>query len=194
MLFTLLRTLLSLLMLLCSGANPVADDLSLDSLDIFSSPSESQSEASLNPGVHLDTLSSGSDLGVPFTLEGTTDQDSVLIGAEDCLTVNGQLRKRDGAICPAPRVVESSNLGIFGDSDDEDLVPPTEEERKRDPLLCTEIWLFFGRIFDVCCDGPYGPFVIDPDVRLIYNYISNCYDGKFKLGISYYLLPLNAPG
>ena len=192
MLLPSIYTLFIIPLLRHSWASPVSDDLSLTSFDILDPISETLSDASVDPNLYLDSLSSsssGSDLNLFEPLEQTADpgwpEDLGVVTVADnyCPVVNGQSRKRDGTTCPAPGAVTLPTLGIFGDPNDEDIITQSEEDKKKNPNICSEIMFFFGRIFDVCCNGPFGPYVIDTDVRLIYNYISDCRLGKFKLDI-----------
>lgn len=86
-----------------------------------------------------------------------------------------RMRKRNDAICPAPEM--PPNLGIFVDEDTD-----ADTYNAEDSLTtgggqkpeCEEKVPALGRIFDVCCNGPLGPFAIDHRVRLVYNYIGGC--------------------
>lgn len=160
-----------------------------ESSDLFDLDPESISKESLDPNVYLNSVSllqSESDTSL-FENPGQNndliafDDSSLSAGVdENCPVNNGQLRKRNGMICPAPGSLEAPSFGIFGDHNEEELDTLEElDSDKRDKNICSEILFFFGRIFDVCCNGGYGPFVIDPDVRLIYSWISDC-----RLGMS----------
>lgn len=169
-----------------SWASAVPDEPS----EIFDLDPGSIYKESLDPNVYLNSIGSfqtGSDLSLFENSAQSNDliafNDSDLgAGADDNCPVNsGQSRKRNGMTCPAPGSLESSSFGIFGDHNDEELDALEEVGSDgRNENICSEIFFFFGRIFDVCCNGPYGPFVIDDDVRLIYSWISNCRLGMSK--------------
>lgn len=167
-----------------SRASPVPNESSLNSRDLFDPASEeSIAKESLNPHSYLNSRSE-SDTNLFATSEqpnGLTlfDDPRLTASTDDSCPISGQSRKRDGGmICPAPGSLESPSSGIFGDHNEEELDQQAElDSDGRNPIICSEILFFFGRIFDVCCDGPYGPFVIDPDVRLIYSWISDCRSG-----------------
>lgn len=82
-------------------------------------------------------------------------------------------RKRNDASCPQLEIPTSLGLN---DNDPEiplDSEIPLSEAEKKFPE-CEERLIFFGRVFDVCCKGPLGPFGIDDRARLIYNWIGDC--------------------
>ena len=169
-----------------SWASPVPDESS----DLFDLDPESISKASLDPNGYLNSMSSSlseSDLSL-FETSGQPndliafDDSGLGAGANDnCPINNGQSRKRDGKTCPATGLIEFPSSGIFGDYDDEELDSVEPDPQGRNENICSEIFFFFGRVLDVCCNGPFGPFVIDPDVRLIYSWISDCRLGMSKL-------------
>lgn len=163
-------------------ANPVLDEPS----EIFDLDPDSISKESLDPNVYLNSVGS-SQPGSGLSLFESSAQSNDLIafdgsglaaGVDDnCPPNNGQSRKRNSMTCPATGSTGSPSFGIFGDYNEEEL--DSLEEDPRDLNICSEIFFFFGRVFDVCCNGPYGPYVIDEDVRLIYSWISDC-----RLGMS----------
>lgn len=169
-----------------SWASPGPDE----STDVFDLDPESIFKESLDPDVSLNSISffqPESDLNSYENSVQTNDLiafDDSGLGAganNDCPVNNGQSRKRNGVTCPASGPIEPPPLGIFGDHNDEELdsvVKVGSDERNEN--TCSEILFFFGRIYDLCCDGPFGPFVIDLDVRLIYSWISNCRRGMSK--------------
>lgn len=194
--FTMPSVIIMLIILLwqhSSWASPAPDDSSFNSLDLFDPASESFSHASLDPNLSLDPLGSPqseSDMGL-FGIFGQTNglvasEDSGLVaGADDnCPLINGQSRKRNGETCTVPGLILPPGSEIVGGHDDEDLgLQGGVDLEGPNPMICSEIMFFFGRIFDVCCTGPYGPFAIDPDVRLIYSWINECRMGMFKSNI-----------
>lgn len=183
-----------LLLLQLSWASPVPDDSSVSSLDSLDPFTESKTEASLDSNLlreSLNPLESGSDIEL-FELSGqidglvaSADSELILVADEYCPITNGRSRKRNDVTCPAVGVPSGSE--IIGDYNDDDL----DMERKknpnelpgREPNICSEIMFYFGRIFDVCCNGPFGPFLLDPDARMIYNWISDC-----QLGTLLYIM------
>ena len=181
-----------LLLTFNSWASPVLDESSFNSRDLFDSVSGSISEESLDSNLYLNPLSSSqfeSDSSL-FEISEQTDNlltfdDTGLLASvnDNCPLNNGQSRKRDGKTCPASGLVDfPSSSRTFGDYNEEELDPQGElDSEERNWNICSEILFFFGRIYDVCCNGGFGPFVIDPDVRLIYSWISDCRLGMFKL-------------
>lgn len=167
-----------------SWAGPVPEELS----ELFDLDPESISKASLDPDVYLNSMSSSStesDL-IWFETSGQTndllafDDSGLEAGANDNCPI-GQSRKRNGETCPATGLVEFPSFGIFGDYNEEELDSAAKlNSQGRNENICSELLFFFGRVFDVCCNGPFGPFVIDSDVRLIYSWISDCRLGMSK--------------
>lgn len=64
----------------------------------------------------------------------------------------------------------------FYDDMDFGPLPPKFDDRME---KCQGV-LIFDRVIEVCCDGPFGPFVIDKRVRLIYKYIDLCNIGTSR--------------
>ena len=169
-----------------SWANPALDEPS----EIFNLDPETVSQESLDPNAYLNFVGSsqpGSDLSLFENSAQSnnliaSDGSDLVAGADDnCPANNGQSRKRNSMTCPATGSTGSSSFGIFDDYNEEELDSLGEDgSDPRDVNICSEIFFFFGRIFDVCCNGPYGPFVIDKDVRLIYSWISDCRLGMSK--------------
>lgn len=186
--------LVVLLLLQRSWANPVPDDSSSSSPNSFDLFTESSTEASLDPNLYLESLNpskSGSDIelfhpsGQVDGLVASADFEPILVADDYCPTTNGRSRKRDSGSCPAPGVEVPLGSEIIGDYNDDDLERDRQKNPNelpgRDPLICSEIWFYFGRIFDVCCNGPFGPFILDPDARMLYRWISDCQLGTFFL-------------
>lgn len=108
--------------------------------------------------------------------------DSDLISADDsCAVPNGQsrkrMRKRDGGVCDAPGVPSRSENTEAGDQVTENRNLPLAYP-EFDFFVCGKSWPFFGRRFDVCCTGLFGPFLLDPGARLVYRWISDCRLGR----------------
>lgn len=164
----------------------------LYSLSLPSSESYGDVTESSDPNFDLNSLSLLSDGSDSYGL-GSSEQSNDLVSLNDinlaaavddeCFVNNGQSRKRDGVACPAPGITKFPS-GIFQDEEDDfELDKDGLDSQGRSPYLCGDIGFLFGRIFDVCCDGPFGPFKIDPGARLIYNWISTCRLGMFELNV-----------
>lgn len=141
----------------------------------------------------MNTGTSGSDDNL-FADYGDTavDSNELLLTAgsvlvfvdDDCLTPNGGLPKRDGASCPTgdaslqltlPAFQESPLLSEPGDdSKNEDENPTKTNGYDMNRCSAHGIFSLLNRVIDVCCDGPRGPWRIDRQTRLIYDWIKGC--------------------
>lgn len=194
------------LLLQRSYANSVLQNSGLDSRDILDSPAYF-TEASMGSNLLLDDLMEydpnlassvsltganiiqpESDVGLLTNLNVTAfKSDDLFISADFDLLVtddycstqspNGK-RKRNSASCPVPKVPPKLDI----QDDDSPTQPeaatisPSGDEKNPE---CEEKVFGLGRTFDVCCNGPYGPFAIDDRTRLVYNWIGDC-----RLGVS----------
>lgn len=133
-----------------------------------------------------ETPSESNDL-LPITGSG-------LVLADDfCPTTDGQSQKRDGVTCPAetsPSVpLELPTLpGVSSLSeddrpkreswwDDDEPIPRLDDDYNRE--RCPGKIIEMARKFHLTCDGPYGPYRLDPYGRMIFDYIKSCDPGTF---------------
>ena len=177
----------------------VAQISGLDSGDIFDSSSDF-SEVSMDPILLLnDPMESDLDLPSPSTSIVSADSmgieldnepgnrlDVTSLNSNDLLMAGNidpidpvgycfsqsRKRKRTDASCPVQEVPTS--LGLYDDDPELRLdseIPSTAEKKFPD---CEEKVFGLGRVFDVCCKGPLGPFGIDSRARLVFNWIGDC--------------------
>lgn len=195
-----LDIILCILLLQGSFVNSVAQISGLNSRDTFDSSTDF-SEVSLDPILFLDdsmqsglslasppiSIASADPLGIEFENEPGTGLDVTSLNSNDLVMAaniepidtmgycssQSRKRKRNVASCPIQQVPTS--LGLYGDDDSElplDAEIPSATENKFPE--CEERIFGLGRIFDVCCKGPLGPYGIDGRARLIYNWIRDC--------------------
>lgn len=137
--------------------------------------SPSSSIASADPiGIELDaepiaglgvTSLNSDDLLVAASFDPT--------GTEGYCSSQKRKRKRNDANCPIPKVPISLEIHE-GDPDtplDSEILSTTTDKKNPE---CEERIFGFGRSFDVCCNGPLGPYGIDYRARLIFNWIGDC--------------------
>lgn len=185
---------------------PVSDDLSYNSLNDILDPfadtfaARSLDGPDLNPEAPIDFLQPDN---IPNSFDSTSieigfetdlfddlsntssdpnglliSEDFDLVSADDhCVAANGQSRKRAGAVCGDPGIpskVESKN--------DDSEVPASSDNPFAQPKIDLDIcgWVLpvFDRFWHVCCNGKLGPSVLDPDGRLLYSWITDCYLGE----------------
>lgn len=196
-----LDIILCILLLQGSYVSSVAQISGLNARDTFDS-SIDLAESSMDPIPLLDdsmesnldlaspsiSIASAELMGIEFDNELGTGLDVASLNVNDLMAANidpvdtvgycssqSRKRKRNDASCPAPEVPTS--LGLYEDDPEMPLdseIPSTTEQTFRE---CEEKILGFGRVFDVCCKGPLGPFGIDSRARLIYNWIGDCHLG-----------------
>ena len=155
-----------------SGANSMEYE---SDIDILAGSSETSSESN--------------DLLPPMTGSG------LVIGDNFCSTTDGQSQKRDGVTCPAetsPSVhpLELPTLpGVSSLSeddkpkreswwDDDEPIPRLDDDD--DKGRCPGEIIGMARKFYLTCDGPFGPYRLDPYGRMIFDYIKSCDPGTFS--------------
>lgn len=125
-------------------------------------------------------IGSGSDIEPLTDLSTTSPKSNDFLAASNLELVNygdscvspSRKRKRNNASCVAPNLLPLN--------DEQPSIQPEANPLSTSVKVypgCEDRLIGFGRIFDVCCNGPLGPFAIDNRVRLVYNWIGDCHLG-----------------
>ena len=110
-----------------------------------------------------------------------------------CSTTNEQSQKRDDVTCPAENQplhltlptlqlpsLSSPSADLQGEKKDWENSQPIplidDDFDDFDGYKCPG-YLFIERALHACCDGPLGPYVLDPYGRMLYRYIKKCGEG-----------------
>lgn len=189
-----LDIILCVLLLQGVYVSSVAQILGLNSRDIFDSSTDF-SEVSMDPilASPSTSIASADSTRIELDNEPGTGLDVTSLNSNDLLMVanidpidtggyclsQSRKRKRTDASCPVQEVPTS--LGLY----DDDLESPLDSEipsatEKKFPE-CEENFFGLGRVFDVCCKGPLGPYGIDSRARLIFNWIGDCRLGMLSI-------------
>lgn len=182
---------------LFSDEPPQSSDLDLFSL----APDLAQSNLNLDlkdpSSVDLDSDIDLFDDGLGELDNGSVlTADSGVVDMNDyCPTINGGQSRKRNAECRPAKTPASNNMltlpNLLPSETDEEKNDPEREENKnapsprKGPGYDMDKCIKHGKIpilmrtWDVCCDGPRGPFSVDKYARLIYFHIENC-----ELGVS----------
>lgn len=100
----------------------------------------------------------------------------------DGMEPNGQDNNDDEQLPGQTPEEKPKKNKLYGGYYDENPAPFEPKTDNYDLNKCPGLYYIIARLVDVCCDGGFGPFVIDKKVRLIYDWIDKCEMGKYTSG------------